>query len=193
MRWNLIKEESWADVMRPSLPYRQLLLVLLALGVIVPVLVTAYGVRHITHPIQKLIRASAQVTAGQFKHRIEVKTGDEIEALADQFNLMSAELDESYSSLERKVADRTRELAILNSIISVASRSLDIEEILEDALSQTVEQMGFDAGVAFKLEPHPAPPLLMAHQGFEPATAIDLVNSYTHCRPGDSGTLTRKK
>ena len=36
--------------MQPSLPYRQLLLVLLALGVIVPVLVTAYGVRHITEP-----------------------------------------------------------------------------------------------------------------------------------------------
>ncbi len=184
MLWNLIKEESWTDVMRPSLPYRQLLLVLLALGVIVPVLVTAYGVRHITNPIQKLIRASAQVTAGQFKHRIEVKTGDEIEALADQFNLMSAELDDSYSSLEKKVADRTRELATLNSILSVASRSLDIEEILEDALSQTVEQMGFDAGVAFKFESqldalHPAPPRLMAHQGFEPATAVDLVNSYT--------------
>jgi len=30
----------------------------------VPVLVTAYGVRHITDPIQKLIHASEQVTAG---------------------------------------------------------------------------------------------------------------------------------
>jgi len=179
MLWNLIKEESWADVMRPSLPYRQLLLVLLALGVIVPVLVTAYGVRHITNPIRKLIRASEQVTAGQFRQRIEVKTGDEIEALADQFNLMSAELDDSYSSLEKKIADRTRELATMNAILSVASRSLDIEEILEDALNQTVEHMGFDAGVAFKFEPHPAPPLLMAHRRFEPVTAVDLVNSYT--------------
>jgi len=179
IRWALISEQSWAEVMRPSLPYRQLLLVLLALGVVVPVLVTAYGVRHITNPIQKLIRASEQVTAGQLKQRIEVKTGDEIETLADRFNLMSAELDDSYSSLENKVADRTRELATLNSILSVASQSLDIEEILEDALNQTVEQMGFDAGVAFKFEPHPTPPLLMAHQGFEPATAVDLVNSYT--------------
>jgi nitrate/nitrite-specific signal transduction histidine kinase len=178
LRWILIKEQSWAEIMQPTLAYRQLLLVLLALGVIVPVLVTAYGVRHITNPIQNLIRASEQVTAGQFKHRIEVKTGDEIETLADQFNLMSAELDDSYSSLEKKVADRTRELAIMNSILSVASRSLDIEEILEDALNQTVEQMGFDAGVAFKFEPPPTPPLLMAHQGFEPATAVDLVNSY---------------
>jgi len=186
VRWNLIKEESWADVMRPSLPYRQLLLVLLALGVIVPVLVTAYGVRQITNPIRKLIRASEQVTAGQFKHRIEVKTGDEIEALADQFNLMSAELDDSYSSLEKKVADRTRELAILNSIISVASHSLDIDEILEDALNQTVEQMGFDAGAAFRLEPGPTSALLVAQRGFDPAIAIDLAKSYAIASQGNA-------
>jgi nitrate/nitrite-specific signal transduction histidine kinase len=175
-RWVVISEQSWADIMKPSLPYRQLLFVLLALGVIVPVLVTAYGVRHITGPIQKLIRASEHVTAGEFKHRIEVKTGDEIETLADQFNLMSAELDDSYSSLEKKVADRTRELAIMNSIIAVASQSLDIQDILEDALNKTVEQMGFDAGAAFKLEFDPTTSLLITHRGFERTTAMDLVD-----------------
>jgi nitrate/nitrite-specific signal transduction histidine kinase len=172
--WCLISEHSWNEIMQPSLPYRRLLLVLLALGVVVPVLVTAYGVRHITEPIQKLIRASEQVTAGQFKQRIEVKTGDEIETLADQFNLMSAELDESYSSLERKVADRTRELAVMNAIISVASQSLDIQEILEDALNKTVEQMGFEAGAAFRLEPASATFILVSQQGFGPAAAADL-------------------
>ena len=178
VHWNVIKEESWAEVMQPTLPYRQLLYFLLALGVVVPVLVTAYGVRYITEPIQKLIQAAEQVTAGQFKQRIEVKTGDEIETLADQFNLMTEELDDSYSSLEKKVADRTRELAILNSIISVASHSLNIQEILEDALNKTVEQMGFDTGSAFRFEPDPTITLLVAHRGFEPAVAIDLVKRY---------------
>jgi len=176
--WFVITEQSWADIMEPTLPYRLFLLVLLALGVIMPMLVTAYGVRHITKPIQKLIQATEQVAAGQFKHRIEVKTGDEIETLADQFNLMSAKLDDSYVSLEKKVADRTRELAILNSIISVASHSLNIHEILDDALNTTVEQMSFDAGVAFKREPYPAAPLLVAYRKFDPAAAIELVNGY---------------
>lgn len=158
----------------------------MALGVIVPVLVTTYGVRHITDPIQKLIQASEQVTAGQFKHQIEVETGDEIEVLAEQFNLMSAKLDDSYSSLEKKVADRTRELAIMNSIISVASHSLDIQEILEDALNKTIEQMGFEAGAAFKLDSDPTPTLLVACREFEPAIAIDLANSYAI--PGQGNT-----
>jgi nitrate/nitrite-specific signal transduction histidine kinase len=176
--WILVSEQSWNDLMRPTLAYRQFLIALLSLGVIVPVLVTAYGVRHITEPIQKLIKAAEQVTAGEFKHRIDVKTGDEIETLAEQFNLMSEELDESYSSLEKKVADRTRELAVLNSILSVASRSLDIQEILEDALNITVEQMGFDAGSAFRFEPDPIATHLMAHRGFEPGVAVDLAKRY---------------
>ncbi len=192
MGWIVLKEQSWSEIMQPTLPYQQLLLVLLALGVIVPVLVTAYGVRHITGPIQKLIRASEHVTAGEFKHRIEVKTGDEIETLADQFNLMSAKLDESYSSLEKKVADRTRELAIMNSIISVASHSLNIQEILEEALNKTVEQMGFEAGAAFKIESDPTTTHLMAHRGFEPAIANDLASSYAITSQGNSAELPPK-
>ncbi len=176
--WYAFSTQSWAEVMQPSLPYRQLLLVLLAFGLVVPVLVTTYGVRHITNPIQELIRASEQVTAGQFKQRIVVKTGDEIETLADQFNIMSSELDESYSSLEKKVADRTRALAILNSIITVASQSLNIKEILEVALHKTVEQMGFEAGSAFRFEADPKSPHFMAQWGFEPAIATELVHRY---------------
>jgi nitrate/nitrite-specific signal transduction histidine kinase len=183
-RWFMLGEQSWDEIMQPTLPYRRFLYLLLALGVIVPVAVTAYGVRHITEPIEKLIQAAEQVTAGQFKQRIEVKTGDEIETLADQFNLMSAELEESYSSLEKKVADRTRELATLNSIISVASHSLKIQEILEDALNHTVEQMNFDSGSAFRFEPDPPSTLLMAHRGFDPAIASDLMSRYAATSQG---------
>jgi nitrate/nitrite-specific signal transduction histidine kinase len=149
--WNLIKEESWADVMLPSLPYRQLLYILLALGVIVSALVTAYGVRHITEPIQKLIRAAELVTAGQFKHRIEVKTGDEIETLAEQFNRMSAELDDSYSLLEKKVAERTYELATLNAIAARVSSTLNLNEIMADALERIMELTGMEHGIAYRV------------------------------------------
>jgi nitrate/nitrite-specific signal transduction histidine kinase len=150
--WNVVKEESWTVVMQPSLPYRQLLYVFLVLGVVVPVLVTAYGVRHITDPIQKLIHASEQVTAGQFDQHIEVKTGDEIETLADQFNLMSEKLDESYYSLEKKVAERTHELATLNAIAAHVSSSLNLDEIMADALERIMELTGMEHGIAYRIE-----------------------------------------
>ena len=150
--WFLLTMQSWSEVMHPTLPYRQLLIVLLGLGVIVPLLVTAYGVRHITEPIQKLIHASEQVTDGQFKHQIEVKTGDEIETLADQFNLMSAELDESYASLEKKVAERTQELATLNAIAAQVSSSLNLNEVMADALERIMELTGMEHGIAYRVE-----------------------------------------
>jgi len=188
--WVVISEQSWSEVMEPTLPYRQLLLVLLALGVAVPTLVAAYGVRHVTGPIQKLIQASRQVTAGQFGHRIEVGTGDEIEALADEFNLMSAELKDSYAQLEKKVADRTRELATLNSIISVASHSLDLREILGDALDKTAEQMGFEAGAAVTAEPDRGEAVLVTQRGFDGAQALGLAQAgavSTHVDDQDGG------
>jgi nitrate/nitrite-specific signal transduction histidine kinase len=150
-RWVVISEQSWAEVMQPSLPYQQLLLVLLALGVIVPSLVTAYGVRHITNPIRKLIQASQEVTAGKFRQRIEVNTGDEIETLAEQFNLMSAELDESYASLEKRVTERTHELATLNAIAARMSSSLNLNEIMADALKRIMELTGMEYGIAYRI------------------------------------------
>jgi len=43
------------------------------LGVIVPVLVTAYGVRHITDPIQKLIQAAEQVMRASLSNELRLK------------------------------------------------------------------------------------------------------------------------
>lgn len=149
--WGLLKEQSWSEILQPTLPYQRLLLALLALGVIVPLLVTSYGVRHITNPIQKLIHASEQVTAGQFKHRIEVNTGDEIEILANQFNLMSAELEDSYSTLEKKVAERTHELATLNAIAARVSSSLNLNEIMADALERIMELTRMEHGIAYRI------------------------------------------
>ena len=150
--WFLLTMQSWSEVMRPSLPYRQLLVALLSLGVIVPALMSAYGVRHITGPLQKLIQASEQVTAGQFKHKIEVKTGDEIEMLTDQFNLMSEELADSYATLEKKVADRTHELATLNAIVAQVSSSLNLNEVMADALERLMALTGMEHGIAYRIQ-----------------------------------------
>jgi len=73
------------------------------------------------------------------------------------------------------VADRTRELAMMNSILSVASRSLDIQEILEDSLKITVEQMGFEMGAAFMHLSDPATPVLISQRGFEGVPLLDLI------------------
>src|SRR5206468_2855594 len=58
-------------------------------------------------PIQALRIGAARIGSGDLGQRITIKTGDELEALADQFNDMAGQLQESYAGLEQKVEQRT--------------------------------------------------------------------------------------
>ena len=62
-------------------------------------------------PIQALRAGAERIGGGDFAQRINIKTGDELEGLANQFNDMGARLQESYADLENKVEQRTAELS----------------------------------------------------------------------------------
>ena len=66
--------------------------------------------KRMVGPIQALRSGAARIGRGDLSQRISIKTGDEVEALANQFNDMAGRLEESYADLEKKVDDRTREL-----------------------------------------------------------------------------------
>jgi len=163
--WGLVTGESWAALTQSSRRYGRSLLLLLALGVMVPTLIVTVGVKRIIWPIKELITAAQEVAGGNFDRRITASTGDELEELAEQFNLMAAQLQQSYDHLEREVADRTKELATLNTLAAVVSRSLNLEEILNDALDEALGIMGMEKGQAFLLEEGTQNLILMAHRG----------------------------
>ena len=63
-----------------------------------------------------------RISKGDLNPRLDIKTGDEIEILADEFNEMAAHLKEAYTGLERKVAERTQALTIANEKLGEASK-----------------------------------------------------------------------
>jgi adenylate cyclase len=57
--------------------------------------------RRMTEPIRLLEEGTELIGAGQFDHRIEIRSGDELQRLADSFNVMAAELAVSQERQER--------------------------------------------------------------------------------------------
>jgi GAF domain-containing protein/two-component sensor histidine kinase len=66
--------------------------------------------QRIAVPIGALAEGAQRIGSGELDHRIDIKTGDEIEQLANSFNAMGGQLKAYYAGLERTVAERTAEL-----------------------------------------------------------------------------------
>ena len=107
-------------------------------------------------PIQALRAGAARIGRGDLGQRIAIKTGDELEALADQFNDMAGRLQESYADLENKVEVRTRELAqsvgelrALGEVSQAVNSTLDLETVLSTIVAKAVQLSGTEAGAIY--------------------------------------------
>lgn len=58
------------------------------------VLITVVLVRRVTQPLHELSRGASIIGRGNLKHRIKIKTGDELEELGNAFNTMAQDLKE---------------------------------------------------------------------------------------------------
>jgi len=159
MNWYVFFEQPLSKALQPvyGLLYRTGWL--LAVAIMLAVLAGMLLARQLVTPIRALQVGARQLEASDFGHRINVKTADEIEELADHFNRMADQLQGSYSRLEQKVADRTRDLAQSNSELkaleeigrAVAS-SLDINAVLATIVTQAVKFSRADAGAIYSYD-----------------------------------------
>ncbi len=92
---------------------------------LIAVFVIFYTTKSITEPIQKLYSGAGIIGSGDLDYRLDIKTGDEIQELADGFNDMAGELKELYTNLENKVKERTAQLAEANKALGVKNKELD--------------------------------------------------------------------
>jgi|GEM_PF-4366257 len=86
-------------------------------GVVIAIVIATYFSYRIVNPVRKFLKGTEVIGKGDLEHKIEVKTNDELEDLADAFNQMTEGLKESKEkieeyarTLEEKVEERTKEL-----------------------------------------------------------------------------------
>ena len=111
LRWLMFVELPIEEAYAPLYESIKRSSYLLLGGLTLAFLAGLFLARKMIIPIQQLRLGAAQIGAGNLEQRISIKTGDELEALADQFNDMAGRLEESYAGLEQKVEQRTHELS----------------------------------------------------------------------------------
>jgi signal transduction histidine kinase len=120
----------------------QRLAIVLSAASIFAVLAGIFLARRMVGPIQALRAGAERIGAGDLAQRISIKTGDELESLADQFNEMGARLQGSYADLEKKVEQRTAELtesleqqtATSEVLEAISSSAGDLEPVFQKML-----------------------------------------------------------
>jgi PAS domain S-box-containing protein len=108
--WLVFVEVPTVEAQQPVIDTGLRALGLLVLGLLIAGGAGALLARRMVVPIRAMQAGAERIGAGELNHRLAIKTGDELESLAEQFNRTAAALEESHAGLEQKVEDRTAEL-----------------------------------------------------------------------------------
>ena len=108
--WALVTQERWGKVLGPINSRNLWLLGLVVAGGVLSGALIFLAIGRTLRPIKQLTMGARRIAAGDFDHTITASSGDEIEELATEFNLMAEQLKGSYEQLEQRVVERTEEL-----------------------------------------------------------------------------------
>lgn len=103
---------------------------------------------RIVTPIRRLQQAAFLIAKGELKEPISVRTGDELEQLADEMNRMNAQLERAFSGLTDTVEQKTQEVQDLQVVNQQILESVPHPIILLDREGQ-IEYLNHAAQEAF--------------------------------------------
>src|ERR1700733_14715181 len=157
--WTVLVEQPLMEAYAPVLlSLGRIAGILLALFVLAVVAVVRLR-RRVVRPIEALRQGAGRLESGDLDARLHLKTGDEFEDLAEDFNRMAARLQEAHAGLEQKVAERTQaleqsldEVKALSDTLQTVGASLDLQNVLQTIVVHATEISGSDGGVIYEFD-----------------------------------------
>jgi class 3 adenylate cyclase/HAMP domain-containing protein len=150
--WMVFFEQPTSTALAPIRDQLVRIALLIGLGLLIATLAGSVMARRMLVPINALRAGARRLGSGDFSQRIEVNSNDELEELADQFNSMAGQLGQTYSVLEAKVEERTRDLAqsigelkVLEEVGRAVAASLDLNAVLPTVASRALDITHADA------------------------------------------------
>lgn len=123
-------------------------LIMLAIVFLILILEIFLIVQRFIVPVKKLHDASDRITQGDFDSKVDIKTGDELESLADEFNQMAAklkkdqlELKQYTVGLEAAVVEKTKDLQDkVDDLNKIREAILNVAEDAEEEKQRTIRE-----------------------------------------------------
>ncbi len=134
--WTLLISYPRAPIEAPVHHLTWVLAIVAALVAAVAGLLGIFITHYLARPVASLRRATREIAAGDLTKRVEITTGDEIEALAADFNTMTERLSEAQARLaqwnvrlEREVTQQTEQVRQLQAGFARADKLASIGQI----------------------------------------------------------------
>ena len=183
LKWTVFVEQPLEEAFAPLEASMRRTAILELVGITLSVIVSLMLARAMVKPIRALQAGAARFGEGNLSDRIVVRTSDELETLAEQFNTMAARLQESYAGLERKVEERTRALtesleqrtATAEILGVISSSPNDLTPVFDAILENAMRLCEAQTGMLFLFEEEKFK--LVTHRGANQAF-VDFVGEH---------------
>jgi PAS domain S-box-containing protein len=147
-----------------------LFIVILLMSVAFLVAFGVYVHRSVAVPLNDLKKGAAEISRGNLEYQMLLQGTGDVAQLAERFNEMAWKLRHSYTELEKKLLDRTNELAAIDAVALTLSQAGNMKEMLGRSLGKILESLsGLEPrGGVFLCNPGGDTLSLVAHQGLPP-------------------------